>query len=128
MLNQDHIGELATAMRGRIVQPGDPDYDASRRVYNAMIDRRPALIARCANAGDVIAAVNSARTHRLLAAIRGGGPNGPCLGTRDDGPGSHLAPIKGVRVAPAHRPARPPRGRPSLRVRPEPSAAALSTQ
>src|SRR5687768_12890463 len=84
-IDDEAIQGLAAGLRGTLIQPGDPTYDSARKVYNGMIDRRPALIARCANAGDVITAVNFAREHDLLVAIRGGGHNGPGLGVCDDG-------------------------------------------
>jgi FAD/FMN-containing dehydrogenase len=90
-------------MRGVLIEPGDPTYDDARAVYNAMIDRRPALIARCADAGDVIAAVTFAREQGLLLAIRGGGHNGPGLGVVDDGIVIDLGAMKGVRVDPTHQ-------------------------
>ena len=80
-LDDSAVQALAAAMRGPLIQPGDPSYDEARTVYNAMIDKRPALIARCADVADVIAAVNFARDNDLLVAIRGGGHNGPGLGT-----------------------------------------------
>ena len=61
------------------VRPDDARYDQARAVYNAMIDRHPALIARCHDVADVISAVQFARDHRLAAAIRGGGHNGRAL-------------------------------------------------
>ena len=80
-LDDTAVQGLAAAMRGPLIQPGDPSYDEARTVYNAMIDKRPALIAQCADVADVIAAVNFARENGLLVAIRGGGHNGPGLGT-----------------------------------------------
>ena len=94
---------LAQSLRGTLVRPGDPDYDQVRAVYNGMIDKRPRLIARCVNAGDVITCVNYARDNRLLLAIRGGGHNGPGLGTCDDGLVIDLSLMKGIRVDPAAR-------------------------
>jgi FAD/FMN-containing dehydrogenase len=88
---------------GRFTSPEDQGYEEARAVYNAMIDRRPALIARCADAGDVIAAVAFARAHHLLVAIRGGGHNGPGLGVCDDGLVIDLGAMKGVRVDPQAR-------------------------
>ena len=60
------IQELRASVRGALLQPGDPGYDAARRVWNGAIDRKPALIARCTGAADVLAAVNFARSHELL--------------------------------------------------------------
>src|ERR1700738_3652663 len=90
------IEQLRSSVRGAIVQPGDPAYESARQVYNAMIDRRPALIVRCVDVADVIAAVNYARTNNLLTAIRGGGHNGGGLGTCDGGLVFDLSPVKGV--------------------------------
>ena len=78
--------ELAIqGFRGRLIGPSDKDYDEARALYNGMIDKRPRLIARCVDAADVIAAVNFGRDTGLLLAIRGGGHNGPGLGSCDDG-------------------------------------------
>ena len=78
---------LETAMRGTVTAPGDPDYDERRKLYNAMIDRRPALIARCTDAADVIAAVGHARSEGMPLAVRGGGHNGARPGQRRRRPG-----------------------------------------
>jgi hypothetical protein len=102
-LDDTAVQTLAAGMRGVLIQPEDPAYDDARKVYNAMIDRRPALIARCADAADVIAAVNFAREHRLLVAIRGGGHNGPGLGVCDDGLVIDLSLMKGARIDPQNR-------------------------
>src|ERR1700737_3391032 len=66
---------LKASVRGELIQPGDEAYDAARKVYNGMIDRYPALIVRCADVADVIAAVNFGREHNILVSIRGGGHN-----------------------------------------------------
>ncbi|HEX5501669.1 MAG TPA: FAD-binding oxidoreductase, partial [Thermomicrobiales bacterium] len=95
--------ELRAHLHGELIEPGDDGYEAARHVYNAMIDRRPALIARCADVADVVAAVNFARTHELTLAVRGGGHSGPGLGTCDDGLVLDLAPMKGIAVDPDHR-------------------------
>jgi FAD/FMN-containing dehydrogenase len=100
------VAALRAKLRGEVVQPSDPGYDEARRVYNAMIDKRPAMIARCVDVADVTAALAFARDHDLLVAVRGGGHNGPGLGTCDDGLVIDLSPMKGVRVDPAARTAR----------------------
>ena len=97
------VEELKNRLRGEIVQPSDNDYDDARKVYNAMIDRRPALIARCADVADVIAAVNFGRENDMLTAIRGGGHNGGGLGICDDGLVIDLSGIKYTRVNPEAR-------------------------
>ena len=90
-------------LRGRLIRPTDADYDAARAVYNGMIDKRPRLIARCVDAADVMTAVNYARQQGLLLAIRGGGHNGPGLGTCDDGLVIDLSMLRSVRVDPDSR-------------------------
>src|SRR3954465_14896890 len=92
-----------TEFRGRLIGPGDGDYEEARAVYNAMIDKRPALIARCADADDVATAVGFARDHGLLLAVRGGGHNGAGLGTCDDGVVIDLCLLKDIEVDPANR-------------------------
>src|SRR5262249_4040162 len=91
---------------GTLVQPGDPGYDDARSLYNGMIDKRPRLIARCVDVADVITAVNFGRDQGLLVAMRGGGHNGPGLGSCDDGLVIDLSLMKSVRVDPARRPVR----------------------
>lgn len=94
------------SLRGSLIRRGDAGYDAARKLYNGMIDRRPLLIARCADAGDIIAAVNFARDSRMPVAVRGGGHNGPGFGSIDDGLVIDLSPIRGVRVDPSAHTAR----------------------
>jgi FAD/FMN-containing dehydrogenase len=91
------------SLRGRLVRRTDADYDAARALYNGMIDKRPRLIARCADVADVIAAVTLARDEGLPLAIRGGGHSGPGLGSVDDGLVIDFSMLKGVRVDPASR-------------------------
>jgi hypothetical protein len=91
------------SFRGRLIRPADSDYNDVRALYNGMIDKRPALIARCTDAADVIAAVNFARDNHLLLAIRGGGHNGPGLGSCNDGLVIDLSQLRGVRVDPRTR-------------------------
>src|ERR1044071_8638501 len=92
--------------RGRLIGSSDEDYDEARALYNGMIDKRPKLIARCTDASDVMLAVNFARDNKLLLAIRGGGHNGPGLGSCDGGLVIDLSHMRGVRVDPASRTAR----------------------
>src|SRR5947199_7678358 len=99
-LEENSIAEMQAKLRGRVIEPRDPDYDDARKVYNAMIDKKPRLIARCADAADVISSVNFARKHDLLLAIRSGGHNGGGLGICDDGLVIDLAQIKYTRVDP----------------------------
>ncbi|HZD32647.1 MAG TPA: FAD-binding oxidoreductase [Candidatus Angelobacter sp.] len=100
---EQSIDQLKSAFRGELIQSGDPGYDAARKVYNGMIDKRPRLIARCVDVADVIAAVNFGRENDLLTAVRGGGHNGAGLGTCDDGLVIDLSRMKGIRVNPAHK-------------------------
>src|SRR5579859_1498669 len=97
------VQDFASHLRGELIQPSDPTYDSARQVYNAMIDKHPALIARCVDVADVIAGVNFARDCDLTLAVRGGGHNGPGLGVCDDGLVLDLSQMKGVRVDPAAR-------------------------
>jgi FAD/FMN-containing dehydrogenase len=94
--------ELA-GFEGRLIAPEDADYDEARKVYNAMIDKRPALIARCAGPDDVARAVRFARDHQLLLAVRGGGHNGAGLGTCDDGVVIDLSLLRDIEVDPQAR-------------------------
>ncbi len=91
---------LQANMRGELIQRGDPGYEAARAVFNGMIDKHPLLIARCANEGDVIAAVNFARENRLLVSVRGGGHNAGGLGICDDGLVIDLSRIRYTHVYP----------------------------
>ncbi|GAA4474492.1 FAD-binding oxidoreductase [Rhodococcus olei] len=97
----DHA-ELATALRGHLVTPTDPDYDRARAVYNAMIDRRPAAIAYCRDAADVIACVRYGRDHDLTLAVRGGGHNAGGLGVWEDALVIDLSQMHSVTVDPEH--------------------------
>lgn len=105
-LNQEHVQTLAQRLRGELIQPGAAHYDEARAVWNGMIDRYPALIARCTSIEDVVAAVNFARAHDLVLAVRGGGHNVAGHGTCDDGLVIDLAPMHTVDVDPVNRVAR----------------------
>ena len=94
------IKQLTATLRGQLIAPGAPEYDEARKVYNAMIDKKPRLIARCADVADVIACVNFARENNLLLAVRGGGHNAGGLGIANDALVIDLAPIKFTRVDP----------------------------
>src|SRR5690242_19783007 len=79
------VAALKPHLRGELIQPGDASYDAARKVYNGMIDRHPAFIARCVDVADVIAAVNFARENALTVAVRSGGHHGAGFGSCNDG-------------------------------------------
>jgi FAD/FMN-containing dehydrogenase len=102
-LTPEALTGLRGSLRGQVVAEGDAGYDEARKVFNAMIDRRPAVVARCVDVADVIAAVQFARERHLAVAIRGGGHNGGGLGTVDNGLVIDLSPMKGVRVDPTRR-------------------------
>ncbi len=102
-LDETAVSAFASGLRGQVIRRGDATYDAARQVYNGMIDKHPALIARCLDVGDVMAAVNFAREQHLVVAIRGGGHNGGGLGTCDDGLVIDLSLLKGTRVDPEAR-------------------------
>jgi FAD/FMN-containing dehydrogenase len=97
------FADLAAALRGDLVTPGDEGYDAARAVYNGMIDKRPAAVVRCRDAADVVAAVAFARAHGLEIAVRGGGHHAAGFGTWDDALVVDLSPMRSVTVDPAQR-------------------------
>lgn len=97
------VENFKSKLRGSLLDPTDKAYDQARAVYNGMIDKRPALIAQCVDVADVIAAVNFARDTNMTLAIRGGGHNGPGLGTVEDGLVIDLRHMKGIRVDPIAR-------------------------
>ncbi len=103
MLNQTAVEALKTGLRGQLIAPGDDAYETARKVHNGMIDRRPRLIARCADVGDVIAALRFGRENNLPVAVRGGGHNAGGLGVCDDGLVIDLSPLRYTRVDPAAR-------------------------
>ena len=103
VIGEATLAELESTLRGRLVRPADPDYDQARAVWNAVHDRRPALIIRCAGAGDVVRAVEFARSEGLQVAVRGGAHSVAGFSTSDGGVVIDLSPMKGIRVDPAAR-------------------------
>ena len=97
-LSAPAIEMFASQIRGKIILPGDSNYDESRKVFNAMIDKRPGMIVKCVDVADVISAVNFARENNLLVSVRGGGHNAGGLGICDDGVVIDLSGIKFVLV------------------------------
>ena len=100
------VEELKATFRGPVLLPGDSGYEEVRQVWNGLIDRRPALIARCTGAADVIDAVNFVRTHELPVSVRGGGHNVAGNAVCDGGLMIDLSLMRGVRVDPKARTAR----------------------
>ena len=92
--------DLSTSLRGELVTPDNSNYDDVRAVYNAMIDKKPAAIARCVDTADVQTCVNYARSNGVTLAIRGGGHNAGGLGSVDGGLVADLSPMRGIRVDP----------------------------
>ena len=105
-VNSGSIASLQAAITGRVISPADPEYDQARAIWNGMIDRSPALIARCATTGDVIAAVAFASTHALPVAVRGGGHSVAGHSTCDGGIVIDLSPMKEIEIDPIARIAR----------------------
>jgi hypothetical protein len=97
------IEELRSRLAGEIVDPAHPDYDQARRVWNGMIDRRPALIVRCGTVGDVVEALAFARDSGILLAVRGGGHGVAGNAVCDGGLVIDLATMTGVEVDPQRR-------------------------
>jgi FAD binding domain/Berberine and berberine like len=97
-MNSGSIAKLQENFRGEVIQPTDPKYDEARKVYNGMIDKRPAAIARCADVADVMTAVKFGRENKLLTSIRGGGHNAGGLGICDDGLVIDLSGMKNVHI------------------------------
>ena len=102
-LDEATIRALQANLRGPLLQRGDSGYEAARRVWNGMIDKQPALIIRCAGAADVLQAVNFARAHHLLLALRGGGHNVNGSATCDGGLVIDLSLMKGIHIDPQKR-------------------------
>jgi len=102
-VSPEKIKELRSQLRGALLEPGSPEYDQARKLYNGMIDKRPALIARVVDTADVIASVNFARENGVSLAVRGGGHSGPGLGSVDDGLVIDLSEMRSVRVDPSNK-------------------------
>ena len=102
-MKNDVIDDFKSKLRGQLLQPDDPGYDEARAIWNAMIDRRPMMIVRCAGAADVMTSVKFASDHNLLLAIRGGGHNIAGNALCDDGMVIDLSGMKSVRIDPDQR-------------------------
>lgn len=102
-LPQNDIADLAASLQGELLLPTHARYEQARKVWNGTVDKRPALIASCAGAADVMRAVNFARAHKLLTAVRAGGHSTSGKSTCDGGLMIDLSPMRGVRVDPASR-------------------------
>jgi FAD/FMN-containing dehydrogenase len=100
-MREEAYRNLTANLRGSVITPGSDEYEAARRVYNGMIDRRPEVIVRCADVTDVMTAVNFARSEDIPVAIRGGGHSGAGWGVCDRGLVVDLFSMKGVLVDPA---------------------------
>lgn len=98
-----NIDELRTRFKGNIVLPGDVAYESTRKIWNAMIDKRPAVIARCASASDAVLGVNFAKDNELILAVRGGGHNIAGSAICDDGMVIDLSQMRTVNVEPGKR-------------------------
>ncbi len=101
MLRAEAVVELRSQLRGEVITPEDGRYESTRKVYNGMIDKKPAAFAQCVDAADVMAAVRFARAHGVVVAIRGGGHNAGGLGVADDALVIDLAAIRYVHVDPS---------------------------
>ena len=106
VLEEAAVTAFEQSLRGPLLRPGEDGYDAARQVFNGMIDRRPALIARCAGVADVINCVNFARAHQLLVAVRGGGHSVAGHAVCEGGLVIDLSHLKGIRIDPLRRTAR----------------------
>src|ERR1700675_1966708 len=96
VLTATAIEQFKGSLRGELLCPGDDHYDSARTIHNGLIDRRPALIVRCAGVADVMAAVACARSHHLVVAVRGGGHGVPGFAVCDGGLMIDLSRMKSV--------------------------------
>src|SRR5262245_51986924 len=95
------VATLRETFRGQVLLPQDEGYDTHRKVWNAMVDKRPGVILRCADTSDVVQAVRFARERDLLVSVRGGGHNVAGLAVCDDGVMIDLSAMRGVDVDPS---------------------------
>ena len=102
-LEDSKMQELSHALRGELILKDDVNYEDSRKIYNAMINKHPVMIIKCVDAADVVTAVNFGRKNNILTAVRGGGHNGGGLGICDEGLVIDLSGIKYVRVDPSSK-------------------------
>jgi hypothetical protein len=102
-LAEADVQGLAAALRGDLIRPEDDRYDTAQAVFNATVDRRPALIVRCAGVSDVMRGVEFARSHDLPLSIRGGGHSVAGKAVCEGGLMLDLSPMKGIRVDPTER-------------------------
>src|SRR6185503_11838032 len=100
VIDETTVQSFKASLRGTIILPGDDTYDEARKVFNGSIDKRPAMIVRCSDTSNVVNSVNFARTHDLLAAIRGGGHNVAGTGVCDGGVVIDLSKMKRMSVDP----------------------------
>lgn len=103
MVSEETIQELKKALRGELLQPGDPGYDEARKIYNATVDKHPRFIVRCEDVADVTACVNYARENELVLAVKAGGHSAPGKSVCDDGLVIDLSRMNGIRVNPEAR-------------------------
>lgn len=102
-IDDDALQAFAMQLRGPVLTPEDPSYEEARLIWNGLIDRRPAIIAQCSGAADVVDAVNFAREHDLLVSVRGGGHNVAGNAVNESGLVIDLSLMRGVHVDPATR-------------------------
>ena len=106
MIAESALSELRKSLRGQLLFPGEQAYEEARKIHNAMIDRHPAVIVRCAGVADVMAAVKFARSQRIRTSVRGTGHNVAGISLCDDGLVIDLSAMKGIHVNPLARTAR----------------------
>ncbi|MFW6153413.1 MAG: FAD-binding oxidoreductase, partial [Halobacteriota archaeon] len=105
-LDSEAVEALREGFRGAVLRPGEAGYDEARTIWNAMIDRKPGVIAQCEGTADVISAVDFAREHDLLVSVKGGGHNVAGNAVCDDGIVIDCSPMNSVRVDPYETTAR----------------------